>query len=105
MIYSSPLAFSSLGDEKLRQVANSYLPFSTGIEIECSSLVNFPEWEKSRIEGLISEVHDSTEKRFRIPAGIEGMICLFKISEWLKENCGLNEKSGIHYHIDMGREF
>jgi hypothetical protein len=107
MIFHSPLALTSLTDNHLIKVANSYLPYSTGIEVECAWLnPNIMEYTdispRCIIPNLMQSNHDNCEKRFRIPSGIKGMICLYNISEWLKENCGLNEQSGIHYHIDTG---
>lgn len=109
MIFKSPLALTSLNDERLIRIANSYLPYDTGIEIECAWLKTDFEYHFQQpecvIKDLISHQHDGSEKRFRIPPGIKGMICLYRITEWLKEHCGLNERSGIHYHIDMGNTF
>jgi hypothetical protein len=107
MIKSCPLALSSVTDKKLIKIAESYLPFETGIEIECGWLNNdVMEYRElppeCKISNLIDYSHDNYEKRFRIPSGIKGMICLYNITEWLKLHCGLNEESGIHYHINMG---
>lgn len=90
---------------KLRRVANSYLPYSTGIEIEChvkriadtSDLLN----DHFRSISNIMDVNiDYGEQRFRIPKGVSGAICLYEICENLKLYSALNMGSGIHYHID-----
>lgn len=106
MIYKSPLALHSLTDKKLIAIAEAYLPYSTGIEVECCWNCDLTEQlQPLNIPYLMYYYHDSMEKRFRIPPGIKGMICLYHISEWLKTHCGLNDRSGIHYHIDMGIDF
>ncbi len=103
MIHKSPLALGSLTDKKLIAIAEAYLPYSTGIEVECGWNCDLREQLQPVIIPYLMEYkHDSSEKRFRIPPGIKGMICLYHVSEWLKTHCGLNNESGIHYHIDMG---
>ena len=89
---------------KLRDVANSYLPYSTGIEIECHIKSGAGSLTMNRrfrdISNIMSVDIDQGEHRLRIPPGINGAICLYEICEKLKEYSLLNPGSGIHYHID-----
>jgi hypothetical protein len=100
-----PLPLSSI-DGKLRQYAESLLPYFTGIEIECSHIDKFSSRELDdvfldEIPELLSSKTDVYEKRFKIPKGIQGFITLYNLSEALKKYCRLNVESGIHYHIDF----
>lgn len=84
--------------------ANLLLPYSIGIEIECSKN---PEKENSIYDSIETipylmeyNTPNDTENKFRIPNGKEGLICLYEISNYCKENLLLNDASGIHYHVD-----
>lgn len=110
MIRFCPLALITVKDSKLIAIAKAYLPSDTGIEVECSwkdEVIEKADYSERNIvcniPYLKEHSHDTYEKRFRIPPGIEGMICLYYISEWLKENCMFNEESGNHYHVDTGK--
>jgi hypothetical protein len=107
-IYSNPLALMAVEDPDTIARINSYLPFSTGFEIECNQLPSFDVTDFESIPYIMAVNCDSWEQRFRIPPGIKGFICLYSICEKLKTNSSLNLSSGIHYHIDMsdvGNEF
>lgn len=107
-IFKQPLALNSFKDKGLIEVAESYLPYSVGIEVECS-------WNKEvrygandmtmdcleRIPTLLQAGHSQNEKRFRINKGIRGMLDLYEVTQFLRDTCDLNPESGIHYHIDM----
>lgn len=102
-----PLPLLSL-DSKLRQVAEDMLPYSTGIEIECylkdkDSMHDISKREKiaSQIPDIMEVKFTESELRFRIPSGIKGLICLYNISEFLKEHALINPSSGVHYHVDF----
>ena len=98
-----PLSLANV-QGKLQSVANSYLPYSTGLEIECtikgdiSSSVIVLAF--NNIPNIMAVDIDYGEQRFRIPNGITGAICLYNICERLKIMSRLNMTSGIHYHID-----
>ena len=99
-----PLPLLHLQEKKLLEYAEQMLPYSTGIEIECSS--KFGDLLTDNIfRGKVPELLDvdcsSNEMRFRIPKGIKGLTALYNLSEALKEVCLLNPKSGIHYHVDF----
>ena len=106
LIRSNPLALTSVTDPKLLSFINNHLPYSTGIEWECMNKDKYSScYELSNkirtIPGVMDVDIESTEKRVRIPSGLQGMICLYKVSEVLQDTCALNIQSGIHYHIDM----
>lgn len=106
-IFHNPLALLSISNQDSLMTVNSYLPFSVGFEIECNALENV-EINRGVIEEfrsipfiLHADINDYGEIRFRIPSGINGFICLYYISKKLKVYFGLNEASGIHYHIGV----
>jgi hypothetical protein len=87
---------------KVRQLAKTYLPEDTGIEIEINPYENgFNSSTLQEIfygKGCVDSSFDHKEARFRIPSGEEGMIVLYKICLFLKQYMKLNMMSGIHYH-------
>jgi hypothetical protein len=95
-----PLPLTNI-NSKLQQIAASYLPFSTGIEIECEGDNDAFYAACIHLSNLMTFNTDRTEVRFRIPSGIEGMICLYEVCEILKKTHRLNMASGIHYHVDF----
>ena len=103
-IYDTPLALTSLPDN-LKDIANSLIPYDTGIEIECSPIENnysLIRKELEEISPLIKDIDiNGHEQRFRIPPGIDGMLCLYNISVIARKYFGINNKSGIHYHTDL----
>lgn len=110
-VFNSPSSLSSL-NPKLKKIAENYLPFSTGIEIECSMKPG-----NSRKSSLIEQammcgnsllsfnIQGSEEIDFRIPSGVDGLITLENVCEKLKEFFLLNPASGIHYHVDFTEHF
>jgi hypothetical protein len=103
LVKTNPLALSTIKDKSLLRVANSYLPYDTGIEIECSYKKGFYAESIKAFKNIphIKAVDcDGSEQRFRIPKGINGLICLYHLSLALKKYSNLNPDSGIHYHID-----
>jgi len=106
MIYSNPLILLSFKDKDIIDRVNNYLPYSTGIEIECSpkdiyvNNINSKSIEFTTIPNIMSVDIDTYEQRFRIPNGIVGLICLYNISIQLKNYFELNLGSGLHYHND-----
>jgi len=106
-MFKNPLALLALKNKESILKVNSYLPFSVGFEIECSPLADktISSAVKEEFRGipyiLHADVNPNGEIRFRIPAGINGFICLYYISKKLKVWFGLNEGSGIHYHVGL----
>lgn len=116
IIYKTPLALLSIKDADTIARIREYLPYSTGFEIECH-YKQLPSWDIRRDEKNSSSLFkvenfkeipkimavdcSEYEQRYRIPYGINGLICLYLICEQLKENSALNPGSGIHYHVDM----
>lgn len=101
MVKTCPLPLSILTEKKLVEYAESFLPYSTGFEIECTKGLNFDINNFKRIPNIMDVDVDEGEQRFRVPSGIKGLICLWEICEQLKINSLLNMGSGIHYHIDF----
>lgn len=101
-IYSYPHTLSLL-PKKQQDIVNQMFPVDTGFEIECLTRHDISNGQMNRDIHDLGAVHvncDSMEKRFRIPAGVKGLIVLFDILKYLKETCHPNPSSGIHYHID-----
>jgi hypothetical protein len=100
----NPLPLADLKDYGLIRFADSLLPYSSGVEIECAHGDMDAEEVKQWIGVLDSyNNHDcagNPEVHIRIAPGIKGMIALYKYCELLKEKTALNPRSGIHYHID-----
>lgn len=106
-IKSNPAGLSFLPD-KVKVLTSSYIPYSTGIEVECTIFdLSHPERmkeiiTKSKEIGFMNDGDiGTTESRFRLHTGEKGLVELFKMTELLKEYFCPNSQSGIHYHIDM----
>lgn len=102
-VMHNPLALSTF-PVQLQRLVDSLLPYSVGFEIECSTISDnyyVTQGLARQIPNIVDVYFDDNEQRFRIPAGVEGLICLYNISEFLKEHSQLNLASGIHYHIDF----
>lgn len=93
-------------DNIVREIGLYYLPYSTGIEVECKMiedlyLTDDVKTQFQNIPNIIEvDVNIYNEQRFRIPNGIEGLICLFDIANLLRKYAYPNNESGLHYHID-----
>ena len=88
-------------DNIAQELGLYYLPFSTGFEIECDMIPDFDKSIFTNIPHIMeADVNSYIEQRFRIPNGLNGIKCLFHISENMKKFAYPNELSGIHYHID-----
>lgn len=118
-VFHNPYGLSSFNDN-MKRIASAYLPVSVGIEVECSKL----RYEDATVEEILRNYDDlnndvnklryhhlldvslsDMEQRFRLKPGIEGMIGLYNVSEFLKKYFGLNNLSGIHYHIDCTEDW
>lgn len=101
ILLKTPRALSIL-DPDVIEVADYLLPYSVGFEIECfmKNEATFPKKDFADIPNIMHTQIDSSEQRFRIPNGIEGLICLEDITLLLKQHSLLDPDSGIHYHID-----
>ena len=100
-IQNSPLPLLAIENEETVRYINTLLPYSIGIELECN---NKPEYNRdsfSLIPNLMAINNDSSEKRFRIPHGVYGLLALHNILNQMKLNCYEAFDSGIHYHIDF----
>jgi hypothetical protein len=108
-VKSSPQALVYL-DDKLKGIANSMLPTTTGFEFETSiSTKAVTELHKDLIEkgGIKHEDIDvdDEEQRFMIANGIEGMIQLKNTLAVLKEHLAHDDSSNIHIHVYVKRGY
>jgi len=114
-IFGCPRLLLSL-PKNLQDEAEKYLPYSTGFEIECTMnreavfndrIRSYYETETlhndifRNIPNIIQVSNDTAEQRYRIPAGVKGLICLYDICNNLVKYSKINKLSGIHYHVDM----
>lgn len=97
----TPLLFLSVELEETFKIINDVLPFSIGLEFECPNKDTYDLIKFQEIPHIMEVSNDSSEKRFRIPHGIKGAICLDNILEQMRVNCIDEVNSGIHYHVDM----
>jgi hypothetical protein len=102
-VLAAPLALLHLRDPEDIVRVNALLPASVGMEIECHK---GPTYDFAKFKA-IPHIMDSPgqweeyEFRFRVPAGINGFLCLYAISIQCKQMLQLNPGSGIHFHGDM----
>lgn len=99
-IYENPLVLLAFKNQESIDYINSFLPYSTGFEIECNKLLIYDKKNFASIPNILDVNPSDNEQRFRIPNGIRGFICLYFIAQALKTNCSLNTGSGVHYHVD-----
>ncbi len=101
-IYNNPLALLVFKDKESRDYIDSFLPYSTGFEVECNRLPVYSVQDFKNIPNILNtNDYEENEQRFRIPSGLAGILCVYNITVQLKRNCSLNMGSGIHYHVDM----
>ena len=81
-IILAPLLYFDYKD-KVEQ-GREYLPFSIGIEIECDFTQEFNMEVFKAIPYLMDSSKSIGEIRFRIPSGVQGLICLYLACEYLK---------------------
>jgi len=86
-------------DKDVQDLALFYLPYSTGFEIECECKEDVNKFEFQKLQLLHLDIN-SSEQRFRIQNGIEGLCQLYNIAKLLPTSMYFNDESGIHYHID-----
>jgi hypothetical protein len=113
-VKQSPLVLLGL-DEHLQEIANKMFPIS-GVEIECGMGEDFEHAYETRStkdflrehlspffpnkERFVTTSHvDNAEQRYLFSSGIEGMIQVYYLCEFLQEYSIFNEGSGIHYNI------
>lgn len=99
-IFENPIPLLNIKNSKLITKINNYLPYSSAFEVECMKKRNFNIESFTSIPDIMAVDCDSCEQRFRIPAGLKGLVCLYNIAEQLVLNSELNPESGIHYHVD-----
>lgn len=99
-VHRDPSLLLALTDFRQISIAESYLKYSTGIEIECHKGDNYSREVFRDIDGILAVNIDDSEQRYRICGGRKGLIALYELSIALKKHSVLNPGSGIHYHID-----
>ena len=105
IVFSNPLSLIPYIDEpNTLAYLNSFIPFSTGFEIECFSSDHYNADILRAIPFLIDYNGGGNEFRFRIPSGFAGLICLYFIADEIKTHLTINPLSGIHYHIDCNTD-
>lgn len=105
-VRKNPLVFLGMAnDEVVLLKASEAVKLSTGFEIECSPKegidIKAVQDEFNAIPYILHADVNFGEQRFRIPEGINGLLCLYFITIKLKKYFELNLGSGIHYHIDL----
>lgn len=101
-INNNPLPLLAIQEPLLREVIDLYLPYSVGIEWEVNKKEDYDEAIFKSIPNIMNVNVDDSEQRYRIPNGLNGLICLYEICKNLRKYSILNLGSVIHYHIDMG---
>lgn len=101
-IFNNPLPLLEIKNKNVISAINNYFPYSVGMEIECMHGINFNPEAFVNIPNIMDSQNSSPEyeQRYRVPRGLEGLVCLWNICEQLKLNCIYHEESGHHYHID-----
>jgi len=101
IVRTNPLALLILKKKEEIQYVHSLLPYSIGFEVECAwQGDHYTQAVFDCIPNIMAVDCSAGEKRFRIPNGISGFLCLYEICKLLKTECYLNPGSGIHYHVD-----
>lgn len=99
-IFSNPLPLLAIKNTRIIQKIDAHLPYSSAFEVECRQQATFDVKCFENIPDIMDVDCDSGEQRFRVPSGLKGLVCLYRISEQLRLNSELNPLSGIHYHVD-----
>jgi hypothetical protein len=98
-LYSNPNLLLSLS--KGEAVGLRFLPYSLGFEFECHKKDDFNTSIFESIPNIMAVSISESEQRYRIPTGLNGLICLFDIANNLKKYSLLNTLGGIHIHVDF----
>lgn len=98
-VYNNPQLLLAL--DNAEEIGLLYLPYSTGIELECFKKETYNLAAFEAIPNIMAVNVDDSEQRYRIPNGIKGLVCLYNLCETLTEHSLLNRGSGLHYHVDF----
>lgn len=104
-IFNNPLPLLEIKNPKIISAINSYLPYSTGIEMETPQASSYKKEFFTDIPDIMEVNSSYIEQRYRIPNGLKGLVCLWNICEVCKEYLELNDLSGHHYHIDFSEVY
>jgi hypothetical protein len=100
-IYNNPTPLLNIKNQYIIDIIDSYLPYSHGMEFECSQQSNYDEESFKKIPNIMEVKVDSYEQRYRIPSGLKGMVCLYDICNLMKDMSINNTESSTHYHTDL----
>lgn len=100
-IYKFPLPLLELKNDKLLKSIDSIFPYSHGMEFECHKKDSYNIQEFKDIPDIMAVDVDNYEQRYRIPSGLKGLVCLYRICEQLKLNSKIDPGSSNHYHTDL----
>ena len=104
-IFEAPEVLKAIKNPTAIEYLNKLLPRRVGFEIECFKKNNFNINDFKSIPNIVDVDVDEFEQRFSIPPGVDGFVCLWNISNALIKNSQLNPDSGVHYHIDISKEY
>ena len=97
-----PLAIPKMG-ERFYKIANTYLPYSIGIEVEAEVKYSYEEdYFREVLTKALNKMgsSDTHEQRYRFYYGTKGMIEAYNVCQLMKQHCEATD-SGIHYHVDL----
>jgi hypothetical protein len=104
-VFNNPTLLTTF-PKKLQIIADSYLRYNTGIEIE-TKISSFSQLNEiynllNNLECKINTYQSPDELRIRLHSKSRGLVQLYKICEYLNEYVPRNKASGIHFHINAG---
>lgn len=100
-IFKLPHLLKDINNHEIIECINYLFPYSHGIEFECFKKNNYNIEKFESIPNIMAVSSDSTEQRYRIPSGLDGLICLYEVCKLMKECSKLDLSSSNHYHTDM----
>jgi hypothetical protein len=101
LVLNYPLPLLKITSPVVLKAIDNYLPYSVGMEFECYKNPEYREADFTCIPNIMDVNVDDSEQRYRIPPGLKGLICLYRICETLKIYSALDLRSSNHYHTDM----
>lgn len=100
-IYSNPTPLLQIKNDNIITYINDFMPYSHGLEFECVMKKDYNKKAFLEIPDIMAIDVDKYEQRYRIPSGLKGMVCLYRISNLLKENSIVDLESSVHIHTDL----
>lgn len=100
-IYKFPHLLKGIRNTRIADAIDILLPYSCGVEFECFKKDNYNKKYFTDIHNILDVEVDPNEQRYRIPNGLNGLICLYDICEGMRKFSKVDLASSNHYHIDM----